>query len=64
MCEKVKVKKTRYSVTLTEPFKKGISELVKRGLFMDPQDVIRQSLRNTFEKHGIDPFSKHTKKEG
>lgn len=48
--------KRRYSVTLTEPMQKGLKELVKRGGYMDPQHAIRESLRDAFERYGIDPF--------
>lgn len=48
--------KRRYSVTLTEPFQRGLKELVKRGGYMSPQHAIRGSLRDAFERHGIDPF--------
>jgi len=51
-----KSRRTRYSVTLTQPFMDGLDELVKRGLYLDAQNVIRESLRSTFEKHGVDPF--------
>jgi len=48
--------KKRYVVTLTEPFQNGLDSLVKSGLFMEPQDVIRESLRELFQKYGIAPF--------
>lgn len=56
--------KKQYSVTLTEPLQKGLEELINRGLFMDPQNVIRESLRATFERYGVDPFSYPVKEAG
>ncbi|GAG99736.1 unnamed protein product [marine sediment metagenome] len=50
------VTKTRYSVTLTEPFIDGLKELVDRGLYLDNQDAIRKGLQNLFEKHGVKVF--------
>ena len=48
----------RYSVTLPPAFQKGLKELIQRGLFIDDQDVIRESLRNTFEQYGVEEFPK------
>ena len=48
--------KTRYSITLGEALSKGIAELVSRGIFLDPQDLIRESIRNTLERYGAHPF--------
>ena len=48
--------KRRYSITLTKPFQKGLKELVKSGGYMNPQHAIRESLRDAFERHNIDPF--------
>jgi len=51
-----KAKKTRVSVTFTQPFIEGFNDLVKTGFYLDPQDAIRAFTRDGFEKHGIDPF--------
>jgi len=48
--------KRRFSVTLGEPFQKALDLLVEQEIYVDHQDVIRESLRDTFEKYGIDPF--------
>lgn len=49
--------KKRYSVTLSGPFQTGLNELVKRGIYIDVQDAIREFIRDGFEKYGIDPFT-------
>lgn len=57
-----KSKKTRYSVTFTEPYTEGLNELVERGLYMDNQDAIRRALQDLFEKHGVKIFKNFSKK--
>ena len=44
-------------MTLTLSFQKGLKELTRRGIYLDPQDAIRGSLKDTFEKHNINPFN-------
>lgn len=56
------VTKTRYSVTLTDSYMKGLNELIERGLYMDEQDAIRKALQNLFEKHGVKVFKDFSKK--
>jgi len=51
-----KLEKTRISVTLLEPYLKGIDELLKTGIYTTPGDVVRDGLRQIFEKRGIKPF--------
>lgn len=51
-----KTKKTRVSLTLTHPYIQGLDALVATGYFIDPQDAIREFIRDGFKKHGIDPF--------
>ncbi len=51
-----KIKKTRISLTLTEPYIQGLDALVEKGLFLDRQDAIRGFIRDGFTKHEIDPF--------
>lgn len=53
-----KADKTRVSVTLTRPYVQGLDDLVAKGYFIDPQDAIREFIRDGFEKHGIDPFKR------
>ena len=50
--------KTRYSVTLGEELSQGIEDLVRRGVFLDPQDLIRESIRNTLERYDAGPFKR------
>lgn len=50
-------KKTRYSVTLKDPFNHGFKKMIKRGLCATPQDGIRMALRLLFEKHNIEGFN-------
>ena len=49
--------KKRYSVTLTDPFQKGLEELIEIGLFIDAQHALREGLRCIFERYGVKPFS-------
>ena len=49
--------KDRLSVTLMRMYKDIIDDFVNEGLYLDPQDVIRASLRIFFGLHGIEPFS-------
>lgn len=53
-----KVDKTRVSLTLTRPYIQGLDTLVATGYFIDPQDAIREFIRDGFRKHGIDPFKR------
>ncbi|GAH10928.1 unnamed protein product [marine sediment metagenome] len=48
-----KTKKTRISLTLTQPYLLGLAKLVETGLFIDRQDAIRQFLRDGFQKQGL-----------
>ena len=54
--------KKRLSVTLTRPYINALDFLVKKGLYLDHQDVIRNSLRRLFQFHGIKPFTDKGKK--
>jgi len=49
--------KTRLSVTLTGLYVDGLNRLVEMGVFLDPQDAIRDSLRRTFMAYGLEPFT-------
>ena len=49
--------KERLSVTLMRNYKDIIDSFVDDGFYLDPQDVIRASLRIFFGLHGIEPFS-------
>jgi len=49
--------KKRYSVTLGEPYIECLNQLVEQGIFSSEQEVIRDSLRDKFEKYGLDPFT-------
>ncbi len=48
--------KKRLTLTLTEPFVKALDELVEEGLYLEPQDAIRDALRILFRLQGIEPF--------
>lgn len=50
--------KKRFSVTLTGPYIEALDRLVKDGLYMDHQAAIREALRQLFQYHGIEPFSR------
>jgi len=47
------VKKTRFSVTLTPPYVERLERLVKAGLFLDNQEIIRIAMRRLFKDQGI-----------
>ena len=47
------VKKKRVGITLTKPYVDRLDRLVKKGLYLDHQDVIREALRQLFTDHGI-----------
>ncbi len=56
--------KKRYSVTLRESYIKCLNQLIERGMFSDEQEVIKDALRNTFEKYDLEPFKTvHKQKE-
>ncbi len=48
--------KKRLTLTLTEPFVKALDELVEEGIYLEPQDAIRDALRILFRLQGIEPF--------
>ena len=48
--------KRRYSVTLTKAFNDALKKMVEMGIYLDTQDVIRDSLRQLFRFHRIDQF--------
>lgn len=56
--------KKRYSITLTDPFQRGLDELIELGLFIDHQHIIREGLRCIFERYGLKPFSYLVKEAG
>ena len=49
--------KTRLSVTLLGLYMDRLDRLVEMGIYLDPQDAIRDSLRKTFRAYGIEPFT-------
>ena len=51
-----KAEKKRYSVTLTTAYIEAMDGLVKVGVYLDHQDVIRASMRRLFRYHRIEPF--------
>lgn len=53
----------RYSVTLTDPFQKGLDTLIEMGLFIDDQHAIREGLRCIFERYEVKPFCTHARKD-
>jgi Arc/MetJ-type ribon-helix-helix transcriptional regulator len=50
------VEKTRVSVTLTRPYLDALDSLIDKGIFLEGGEVVRQSLRDLFRSHGIEPF--------
>jgi len=52
-----KSEKTRLSVTVTGLYVDRLDCLVEMGIYLDPQDAIRDSLRRTFRAYGLEPFT-------
>ena len=50
--------KRRFSVTLTGPYIERLDILVEKGLYLDPQDAMRDGLRRLFQHHGMEPLYK------
>ena len=50
--------KRRFSVTLTGPYIERLGILVEKGLYLDPQDAMRDGLRRLFQFHGMEPLNK------
>jgi len=48
-----KVRKIRFSVTLTPPYLDRLDRLVKAGLFLDNQEIMRIAMRRLFKDQGI-----------
>ena len=49
-------KSKRYSLTLRESYANALDKLVERGVYYEPQEVIREALRAMFDRYGIAPF--------
>jgi len=49
--------KKPFSVTLTGPYLEALDYLVNEGIYMDPQDAIKEALRLLFRHHKIEPFT-------
>jgi len=50
------VKRYRVSMTLSAPYRDALDLLVKKGLYLEKQEAIRDALRLFFEIRGIPPF--------
>lgn len=50
------MEKTRNSVTLPRTYQEALEKLASNGVFLDRQDVIRDALRDLFEKYKMPPF--------
>jgi Arc/MetJ-type ribon-helix-helix transcriptional regulator len=50
------VEKTRISVTLTRPYLDALIRLVEEGLYLEKGEIVKQSMRDLFRNHGIEPF--------
>ena len=48
-----KMRKRRVSVTLTEPYLKGIQELLDGGTYYDQGELLREALQMLFKYHGM-----------
>lgn len=51
--KKTKKKKTRLSVTVTEPYVKAMDDLVERGIYLARGEIILEALRNFFKEQGV-----------
>jgi len=49
-------KRKRIGVSLTKPYLDGMDRLVREGLFMEQQELIRAALRLYLGIQGIPPF--------
>ena len=52
--------KKPFIVTLTRPYVEALDRLVEEGLYMDPQEAIKEALRSLFRHHGIEPFAERS----
>ncbi|GAH98582.1 unnamed protein product [marine sediment metagenome] len=50
------VEKTRNSITLPRTYQDALDKLASNGVFLDRQDVMRDALRDLFEKYKMAPF--------
>jgi len=47
----------RIGLSLTPAYLEALKQLVEKGLYMEPQDAIRDAMRHLFQFHGIESFS-------
>ncbi len=52
-----KMKKTRVSVTMTQPYVEILDRLVEKGVYLTRSEAILEALRLLFKQHGIESFS-------
>ncbi|MBA7671067.1 hypothetical protein ES703_79218 [subsurface metagenome] len=53
-----KTKGKRYTITLRGIYSELLDDMVEKGVYIEPQDAIRQALRLLFEKHGVKLYVK------
>jgi len=53
-----KVKKTRVSVTMTEPYVEALDRLVEEGIYFTRGEAVLEALRLFLKERGIEPFAK------
>ena len=52
-----KSEKARFSVTLTGLYVDRLNHLIEEGIFNNPGEIFRDSLRRTFRAYGLEPFT-------
>ncbi len=57
--KKYKKKKTRLSVTVTDPYVEAMDDLVERGIYLTRGEIVLEALRNFFKEKGVElPYHK------
>lgn len=55
-----KIKKSRISVTITEPYIEALDELVKNGIYLSRGEAILEALRFLLRREKMEPFYRET----
>ena len=50
-------KKTRVSVTMTQPYVDALDRLVEEGVYLSRGEAVLEALRILFKQKGIKPFA-------
>ena len=52
-----KMKKTRVSVTMTQPYLEILDSLVEKGVYLNRGEAVLEALRLLFKQHGVESFN-------